>query len=182
MSRIGRQPVAIPSGVKVDVTPTTVAVEGPRGRLLQNLPLGVRVEMKGAQALVTRPDDTRQSKALHGLTRSLLNNMVLGVTKGFEKELHIEGVGYRAAVDGNKLNLTLGYSHPVEFEIPKGITITVDQQTELKIAGADKYLVGQVAANIRFLREPEVYRGKGIRYKTEIIRRKAGKTAASTTK
>jgi large subunit ribosomal protein L6 len=135
--------------------------------------------VKGAEAIVTRPNDSRQAKAMHGLVRSLVSNMVQGVTKGYEKELHIEGVGYRAAVAGNKLNLTLGYSHPVEFDIPAGITIVVDQQTELKVTGIDKELVGQVAANIRFLREPEVYRGKGVRYKDEVIRRKAGKTAST---
>jgi large subunit ribosomal protein L6 len=180
MSRIGKQPVTIPAGVKISVAAGKVLVEGPKGKLERVLPPGgIGVEVKGPQALVSRPDDTRKSKALHGLVRSLLNNMVLGVTKGFEKELHIEGVGYRAAVAGSKLNLTLGYSHPVEFEIPKGITIVVDAQTEVKITGTDKELVGQVAANIRFLREPEVYRGKGVRYKDEVIRRKAGKTASS---
>lgn len=179
MSRIGKNPVVIPAGVKVAVSNGRIAVEGPKGKLERALPPVVKVEVKDGQAVVTRPDDSRKAKALHGLTRSLVNNMVLGVTKGFEKELHIEGVGYRAAVAGKKLNLTLGYSHPVEFDIPAGITITVDQQTELKVAGLDKELVGQVAANIRFLREPEVYRGKGIRYKDEVIRRKAGKTAAS---
>jgi len=179
MSRIGKQPVSIPAGVKVAVAGSKVNVEGPKGKLDREIPGRIAVEVKGAEVVVSRPDDTRQSKAMHGLVRSLINNMVLGVTKGFEKELHIEGVGYRAAVTGSKLNLTLGYSHPVEFDIPKGITITVDQQTEVKVAGIDKELVGQVAANIRFLREPEVYRGKGVRYKDEVIRRKAGKTASS---
>lgn len=180
MSRIGRQPVIIPAGVKVSVSAGKVMVEGPKGKLERVLPLGgVAVEVKDGQALVSRPDDTRKAKALHGLVRSLVNNMVLGVTKGYEKELHIEGVGYRAAVAGSVLNLTLGYSHPVEFAIPKGINITVDAQTEVKVSGTDKELVGQVAANIRFLREPEVYRGKGVRYKDEVIRRKAGKTASS---
>ncbi len=180
MSRIGKQPVVIPAGVKISVTAGKVLVEGPKGKLERMLPPGgIAVEVNGPVANVTRPDETRKSKALHGLVRSLLNNMVLGVTKGFEKELHIEGVGYRATVAGSKLNLTLGYSHPVEFDIPKGITIVVDAQTEVKITGTDKELVGQVAANIRFLREPEVYRGKGVRYKDEVIRRKAGKTASS---
>ena len=179
MSRIGKQPVAIPAGVKVAVSQGTVKVEGPKGKLERLLPAGISAEVKDGQVLVARGDETRKSKALHGLSRALLNNMVVGVSRGFEKELHIEGVGYRAAVAGSKLNLTLGYSHPVEFEIPKGITITVDAQTELKVSGIDKALVGQVAANIRFLREPEVYRGKGVRYKDEHIRRKAGKTAST---
>lgn len=182
MSRIGKQPVVIPAAVKVAVAGSSVHVEGPKGKLDQALPAGIMVEVKDGKVLVTRPDDTGKSKAMHGLVRALINNMVNGVTKGFEKELHIEGVGYRAAVAGSKLNLTLGYSHPVEFEIPKGITITVEAQTEVKITGIDRALVGQVAANIRFLREPEVYRGKGIRYKDEHIRRKAGKTASTGAK
>ena len=156
MSRIGKQPIVIPAGVKVAVAGQKVTVEGPKGKLERVLPDAVTIKVDGAQALVSRPNDSRQAKAMHGLCRTLVNNMVLGVTKGFEKELHIEGVGYRAAVAGKKLNLSLGYSHPVEFDIPTGITITVDQQTEVKIAGLDKELVGQVAANIRFLREPEV--------------------------
>jgi large subunit ribosomal protein L6 len=179
MSRIGKQPVNIPAGVKVAVSGGHVKVDGPKGSLERTVPVGILVEVKDGKVLVARPDDTRKNKALHGLTRALINNMVDGVAKGFMKELHIEGVGYRAAVAGPKLNLTLGYSHPVEFDIPKGITITVETQTEVKITGIDKALVGQVAANIRFLREPEVYRGKGIRYKDEKIRRKAGKTAST---
>lgn len=179
MSRIGKQPVVIPAGVKIAVSGSTVTVEGPKGKLERTLPPPVTVSVDGGVATLARPDDTRRSKAMHGLARTLVNNMVLGVTKGFEKELHIEGVGFRAAVAGKKLNLSLGYSHPVEFDIPTGITIVVDQQTEVKITGTDKELVGQVAANIRFLREPEVYRGKGVRYKDEVIRRKAGKTASS---
>lgn len=179
MSRIGKQPITIPAGVKLNVASGQVSVEGPKGKLQRVVPGGVTIEVKGAEAIVTRPNDSRQAKAMHGLVRSLVSNMVQGVTKGYEKELHIEGVGYRAAVAGNKLNLTLGYSHPVEFDIPAGITIVVDQQTELKVTGIDKELVGQVAANIRFLREPEVYRGKGVRYKDEVIRRKAGKTAST---
>lgn len=179
MSRIGKQPIIIPAGVKLAVSGQKVSVEGPKGKLERVLPDAVSIKVEGNQALVSRPDDSRKSKAMHGLCRSLVANMVQGVTQGFEKELHIEGVGYRAAVAGKKLNLTLGYSHPVEFDIPTGITIVVDQQTELKITGTDKELVGQVAANIRFMREPEVYRGKGVRYKDEVIRRKAGKTAAS---
>jgi large subunit ribosomal protein L6 len=179
MSRIGKQPIVLPAGVKIALVEQTLKVEGPKGKLEQNIPAGITVKVEGSEAKVVRPNDERQSKAYHGLVRSLLANMVAGVTTGFEKELHIEGVGYRAAVAGKKLNLTLGYSHPVEFDIPTGITIVVDQQTEIKITGTDKQLVGQVAANIRFLRKPEVYRGKGVRYKDEVIRRKAGKTAST---
>lgn len=179
MSRIGKQPINIPAGVKIAVAGQKVTVEGPKGKLERVIPQPIVAKVDGAVAVLNRPDDTRKAKAMHGLARTLVNNMVLGVTKGFEKELHIEGVGYRAAVAGSVLNLTLGYSHPVEFKIPTGITITVDQQTEVKITGTDKELVGQVAANIRFMREPEVYRGKGVRYKDEVIRRKAGKTASS---
>lgn len=179
MSRIGKQPIVLPAGVKVALVEQTLKVEGPKGKLEQNIPAGITLKVEGSEAKVVRPNDERQSKAYHGLVRSLLANMVAGVTTGFEKELHIEGVGYRAAVAGKKLNLTLGYSHPVEFDIPTGITIVVDQQTEIKISGTDKQLVGQVAANIRFLRKPEVYRGKGVRYKDEVIRRKAGKTAST---
>jgi large subunit ribosomal protein L6 len=179
MSRIGKQPVVIPAGVKVAVSGGSVKVDGPKGSLAWVVPAGITVKVEDGKILLARPNDERRSKALHGLSRALVNNMVDGVAKGFEKELHIEGVGYRAAVAGSKLNLTLGYSHPVEFEIPKGITIVVEAQTEVKISGIDKALVGQVAANIRFLREPEVYRGKGVRYKNEHIRRKAGKTAST---
>lgn len=179
MSRIGKNPVAIPAGVKVSVQGETVSVEGPKGKMLKLMPQGVSVTVEGAQVLVKRPDDLRKSKALHGLVRALINNMVEGVTKGFARGLHIEGVGYRAAVQGSKLNLTLGYSHPVEFDIPKGITIAVEAQTEIMVTGVDKELVGQVAANIRFLRKPEPYQGKGVRYKDEVIRRKAGKTAST---
>ena len=179
MSRIGKQPIILPAGVKVSLADQTLKVEGPKGKLQQNIPAGITLKVEGNEAKVIRPDDERRSKAYHGLVRSLLANMVDGVSKLFEKELHIEGVGYRAAVAGKKLNLTLGYSHPVEFDIPEGITIVVDQQTEIKVTGMDKQLVGQVAANIRFLRKPEVYRGKGVRYKNEVIRRKAGKTAST---
>ncbi len=179
MSRIGRQPVVIPAGVKVAVADHSVKVEGPKGHLERTLPEGISAKVEAGSLVVTRGSETRKAKALHGLSRALVANMVTGVTTGFQKELHIEGVGYRAAVAGAKLNLTLGYSHPVEFDIPKGITITVEAQTEVKVSGIDKALVGQVAADIRFLREPEVYRGKGVRYKDEVIRRKAGKTASS---
>jgi large subunit ribosomal protein L6 len=182
MSRIGKQPVVVPVGVKINVAGTKVTVEGPKGKLTRETHPSISVEVKEGKVLFTRPDDEAKMRSLHGLTRSLINNMVVGVTKGYQKDLHIEGVGYRAAVAGKKLNLTLGYSHPVEFAIPDGITISVDAQTEVMISGIDKELVGQVAANIRFLRKPEPYRGKGVRYKDEVIRRKAGKTATTGAK
>jgi large subunit ribosomal protein L6 len=182
MSRIGRQPVVVPTGVKVNVAAGQISVEGPKGKLSRAVPPLVTVEVKEGEVLVTRPNDEGKTRSLHGLTRSLINNMVLGVTKGYSRGLHIEGVGYRAAVAGKKLTLSLGYSHAVEFAIPEGITIVVENQTELMITGTDKETVGQVAANIRFLRKPEPYRGKGIRYTDEVIRRKAGKTATTGAK
>ena len=182
MSRIGKQPVTVPAGVKVNVAGGKISVEGPKGKLSREIPPLVSVAVNGANVEVTRPNDEGKTRSLHGLTRSLINNMVLGVTKGYSRGLHIEGVGYRAAVAGKKLTLSLGYSHPVEFNIPDGITIAVENQTELMITGTDKEMVGQVAANIRFLRKPEPYRGKGIRYTDEVIRRKAGKTATTGAK
>ena len=182
MSRIGKQPVEIPSGVKVAVNGAKVSVEGPKGRLERSLPQPISASVSDGKVLVIRPDDERRSKALHGLSRTLINNMVLGVSKGFEKALHIEGVGYRAAVQGKKLNLTLGFSHPVEFDIPQGISIAVENQVDVTVTGADKELVGQVAAELRFMRKPDVYLGKGVRYKDEVIRRKAGKTASTGAK
>jgi large subunit ribosomal protein L6 len=182
MSRIGRQPVVLPAGVKVAIQDGRISVEGPKGKLDRQIPPLVSVEVKDGQVLVSRPNDEGKTRSLHGLTRSLINNMVLGVTKGYSRGLHIEGVGYRAAVAGKKLTLSLGYSHAVEFPIPDGITIAVENQTELMITGTDKESVGQVAANIRFLRKPEPYRGKGIRYTDEVIRRKAGKTATTGAK
>lgn len=182
MSRIGKQPVVIPAGVKINVSGGKISVEGPKGKLSREIPPLVTVEVNGSQVDIKRPDDEGKTRSLHGLTRSLINNMVLGVTTGYSRGLHIEGVGYRAAVAGKKLTLSLGYSHPVEFPIPDGITVAVENQTELMITGTDKELVGQVAANIRFLRKPEPYRGKGIRYTDEVIRRKAGKTATTGAK
>lgn len=182
MSRIGKQPVIVPAGVKVNLSAVDISVEGPKGKLHRLLPPVVSVEFKDGKLEVKRPNDDGKTRSLHGLTRALLNNMVEGVTKGYSQGLHIEGVGYRAAVAGKKLTLSLGYSHPVEFSIPEGINIAVENQTELMVSGPDKELVGQVAANIRFLRKPEPYRGKGIRYKDEVIRRKAGKTATTGAK
>jgi large subunit ribosomal protein L6 len=182
MSRIGKQPVVLPAGVKVNFAGGKITVEGPKGKLIRETHPSISIDVKDGKVVFTRPGDEANLRSLHGLTRSLINNMVIGVTKGYQKDLHIEGVGYRAAVAGKKLNLTLGYSHPVEFSIPEGITISVEAQTEVTVTGVDKELVGQVAANIRFLRKPEPYRGKGIRYKDEVIRRKAGKTATTGAK
>ncbi len=179
MSRIGRMPVVIPAGVKVKINGTEVAVEGPKGKLNRQIHPHVNVELKDNQLLVTRQDVSKQSKALHGLTRARLANMVSGASQGYTRKLEIEGVGFRASVEGKKLVMTLGFSHPVETEIPAGVTVAVDKQVSLAISGADKEAVGQFAANIRFKKPPEPYRGKGIRYSDEVIRRKAGKAAAT---
>ena len=179
MSRIGKMPIAIPAGVKVQVAGQKVTIEGPKGRLVRDVHPDIHVEVKDGQVRVSRPDDSKTKRALHGLVRALLANMVTGVTAGYSKGLEIEGVGYRAAVEGSKVTFALGFSHPVEMVLPKGITVTVEKQVSLNVSGIDKELVGQVAANIRFLKEPEPYRGKGIRYAGEVIRRKAGKAAAT---
>jgi len=182
MSRIGRMPVVIPAGVKVKVNGTEVAVEGPKGKLNRHIHPKVSAEVKDGHVLVTRHDESKQSKALHGLTRALINNMVTGVHAGYTLKLEIEGVGYRAAIDGKKLTMTLGFSHPVEMEIPAGVTVAVEKQVSLSISGADKETVGQFAANVRFKKPPEPYRGKGIRYSDEVVRRKAGKAASTGAK
>lgn len=179
MSRIGRMPITVPSGVKVKISGTEVQVEGPKGKLTRQIHPAIKAELKDSTLLVTRPDDSKQNKALHGLTRALLANMVQGAAQGYTKNLEIEGVGYRAAVEGKKLTMTLGYSHPVEMAIPAGLTVAVEKQVSVSISGADKELVGQFAANVRFQKPPEPYRGKGIRYSNEVIRRKAGKAAAT---
>lgn len=178
MSRVGKTPVAVPSGVDVNVAGRQVTVKGPKGELSHEMPEQITVRQDGEQLLVERADDERQSKALHGLTRSLINNMVIGVNEGYRKELEIVGVGYRAQAKGkNKLELQLGFSHPVEFEAPDGVEFEVPQQTQILISGIDKQVVGQVAADIRALKKPEPYKGKGIKYSDERIIRKAGKTA-----
>lgn len=179
MSRIGKQPIALPASVKVKVNGSQIDVEGPKGKLKRVVNPEVRIELKDGEVLVTRINDAPKTRAIHGLIRSLVANMVKGVNEGFEKKLQIVGVGYRAAVAGKKLNLTLGFSHPVEFDIPEGITVAVNNQTELTITGVDKALVGQTAANLRFLKKPEPYLGKGIRYADEVVRRKAGKAAST---
>jgi large subunit ribosomal protein L6 len=182
VSRIGKRPVPLPKGVTASVSGNTVQVKGPKGELsrLVHAELGVRVE--GSEILVTRPSDSTKHKALHGLSRTLVANMVEGVTKGYEKQLEIVGVGYRAETKPFGVALVVGYSHPVEFKAPAGIKITAEQPTVVKVAGSDKELVGRVAAEIRAVRPPEPYKGKGIRYSGEHVRRKAGKTGAGATK
>ena len=175
MSRIGKLPVPVPSGVDVQVAGTAVTVKGPKGTLSHTVALPITVEQVDGTLEVTRPDDERESRALHGLTRTLINNMVVGVTEGYEKNLEIVGVGYRVLSKGPTLEFALGYSHPVTFNAPDGITFTVESPTRLGVQGIDKQQVGEVAANIRKLRKPEPYKGKGVRYAGEHIRRKVGK-------
>ena len=177
MSRIGRMPVAIPAGVEVNIANgNLVTVKGPKGTLTQQLSPLMTIKQEGAEIHVTRPNDEKENRALHGLTRALLHNMVVGVTEGYKKELDINGVGYRAAKEGKKLVLTIGYSHPVEVEEIDGITIDVPNPNHLVVSGCDKQKVGQFAAEVREKRPPEPYKGKGIKYTDEVIRRKVGKT------
>ena len=177
MSRIGRMPIAVPAGVSVTIAENNlVTVKGPKGTLERVLPAEMTIKQEGAEIVVTRPNDLKRSKSLHGLTRTLIKNMVVGVTEGYEKVLEINGVGYRAAKQGKKLTLSLGYSHPVEMEDPEGVTTVLDGQNIIKVQGIDKEKVGQYAAVIREKRGPEPYKGKGIKYQTETIRRKVGKT------
>jgi large subunit ribosomal protein L6 len=182
MSRIGKMPVEIPNGVNVDISANTVAVKGPKGSLTKELHKDMIIKKEGGKVIVARPSDEKLHKALHGLTRTLINNMVIGVTKGFEKSLEINGVGYRAQKQGKKLVLTLGYSHPVEMEEPEGITIDVPATNKIIVKGCDKQAVGEIAAKIRSKRVPEVYKGKGVKYETEVIRRKEGKAGAKAKK
>ena len=176
MSRIGRMPIAIPAGVTVDIAENNkVTVKGPKGTLERVLAPEMEIKVEGAEIVVTRPNDLKRMKSLHGLTRTLINNMVVGVTAGYEKKLEVNGVGYRAAKAGKKLTLTLGYSHPVEMEDPEGIESTVEGNV-ITVKGIDKEKVGQYAAEIRDKRRPEPYKGKGIKYADEVIRRKVGKT------
>lgn len=175
MSRVGKNPIEIPSGVTVTVSGNTVKVKGSGGNLEMNFREEISVKVEGSSATVTRADDTRQARALHGLTRTLIANMVKGVSEGFERKLEIVGVGYRADVKGSNLNLLLGFSHPIDYPLPAGIKASVEKQTLITLTGADKQLLGQVAAEIRGFRPPEPYKGKGIKYEGEVIRRKAGK-------
>ena len=178
MSRIGKQPIPVPSGVEVTIDGTHITVKGPKGTLEHDTPEAITVVREGDEIVVTRPDDERDNRALHGLTRSLVANMVTGVSEGFVRELEIVGVGYRAAAAGpSRLELQLGYSHPITFEAPEGIEFEVPAPTRIAVRGFDKQAVGQVAADIRKLRKPEPYKGKGIRYADERVLRKAGKSA-----
>ena len=177
MSRIGRMPIAIPAGVTVEVAENNkVTVKGPKGTLERVLPAEMEIKHVGAEVSVARPNDLKRNKSLHGLTRTLINNMVIGVTNGYEKKLEVNGVGYRAAKQGKKLTLNLGYSHPVEMEDPEGIETVVEGQNLITVKGIDKEKVGQFAAEIRDKRRPEPYKGKGIKYVDETIRRKVGQT------
>ena len=176
MSRIGKKPIDIPAGVKVSVSGDTVAVEGKGGKLSIALPPHVAVEVKENQVLVSQTDEVREAGAMHGLARSLINNMVIGVSVGFKKELSIVGVGYKATLAGNKLTLNLGFSHPIVYQLPDGIKLTVEEGTKMVISGCDKQLVGETAAQIRRFRPPEPYKGKGIRYVDERIIIKEGKS------
>jgi large subunit ribosomal protein L6 len=175
MSRIGRLPIAVPSGVDVAIDGRNVTIKGPRGQLTRELHPDITVAREDGSIVVSRPTEQKQHKQLHGLTRTLVNNMVVGVTAGYRKPLEITGVGYRAALVGRKLQLNLGYSHPIEIDPPAGITFELENPTRLTVVGIDKELVGQIAARVRSTRKPEPYKGKGVRYAGERIRRKAGK-------
>ena len=177
MSRIGRQPIPVPAGVTVSITPNEVRVNGPKGELSERIHPDMQVTQDGEQLLVTRPTDRGEHRALHGLTRSLLANMVLGVTSGYEKRLEIQGVGYRAQLKGKNLELAVGYSHPIPITAPQGIEFEVPQPTRVVVKGISKQLVGETAAVVRKQRPPEPYKGKGIRYEGEHVQRKVGKRA-----
>ena len=177
MSRIGRLPVTVPAGVTVEIAENNkVTVKGPKGTLTRELPVEMEIKLEEGKVVVTRPNDLKRMKALHGLTRTLINNMVVGVSQGYQKVLEINGVGYRAAKAGNKLTLSLGYSHPVEMVDPEGVETVLEGQNKITVKGIDKEKVGQYAAEIRDKRRPEPYKGKGIKYADEVIRRKVGKT------
>lgn len=178
MSRIGKHPVPVPAGVSVEIAGSRIKVKGPKGELARSLHPSMQVSLADGKIAVQRPDDQERHKALHGLSRTLVANMVEGVTKGFERVLEIQGVGYRAEAKGRGLTLVVGLSHPVTIQAPEGVSLTVENNTVVKVAGANKELVGQVAAEIRSIRPPEPYKGKGIRYQGERVRRKAGKTGA----
>jgi large subunit ribosomal protein L6 len=178
MSRIGKKPIAVPKGVKIDVQPGVVEVQGPKGKLRQPLPAGIGFELDGDQLNAKTLQDDPQLGKFHGLARSLVANAVRGVTEGFRKDLDIVGVGYRAELKGKQVVFALGYSHPVVFEIPAGVDVAIDKQTHITVTGVDRQQVGQVAANIRRLREPDPYKQKGVRYTGEVLKKKAGKTGA----
>ena len=182
MSRVGRKVIVVPSGVKVAVRQTELEVQGPKGKLTTPVPPGISFSLAGTELSCLRSNDERQQRAFHGLARALAQNAIKGVTEGFSKELDIIGVGYRAAVEGNKVTFALGYSHAVEFPIPEGIKIAIEKQTHLTVSGIDRQRVGQVAAEIRDLRRPDPYKQKGIRYVGEILKKKAGKAGATGAK
>ncbi|MBX5469878.1 MAG: 50S ribosomal protein L6 [Thermoleophilaceae bacterium] len=177
MSRIGKQPIPIPDSVTVTIEPELVRVSGPKGNLEQRVPRDIEVEQRDGEVIVRRPTDRGEHRALHGLTRSLIFNMVQGVTQGYEKQLQIQGVGYRAALKGKDIELSVGFSHPVQIKAPEGIEFEVPQPTQIIVRGIDKQAVGEVAARIRKVRPPEPYKGKGIRYQDEYVARKVGKRA-----
>ncbi|HPL63944.1 MAG: 50S ribosomal protein L6 [Syntrophales bacterium] len=179
MSRIGKKPIVIPKGVKVQQNGNEVKAEGPKGSLSLKLPVDISMAVSEGQVVLSRRDDERRAKSLHGLTRTLVNNMITGVSAGFQKTLEISGVGYRAELAGDLLKFFVGYSRPVEYRVPKGISIKVEKQVTLVVSGIDKQFVGSVAAELRAIRKPEPYKGKGIRYQGERIRRKVGKSAGA---
>jgi len=181
MSRIGKLPISIPNGITVDLKNHEISVKGPKGELKKEIHPNIKVEIKDNEIIVTRPNEQKKNKSLHGLTRTLIANMIEGVNKGFEKKLEIIGVGYRANASGNKITLNLGFSHPIEFKAPQGIEFKLDEEKKniIIINGIDKQIVGEVAAKVRSYRKPEPYKGKGIRYIDEYVARKAGKAAAS---
>lgn len=179
MSRIGKKPISVPAGVKFVQDQTTLSVEGPRGKLSMEVPPDIEVTLEKEAIIVNRISDSRKARSYHGLVRTLVGNMVAGVSTGFEKVLEVSGVGYRAETSGDRLRLVIGYSSPVEYIIPKGITVKVDKLVNIAVSGIDKQLVGRVAAEIRALRKPEPYKGKGIKYSGEYVRRKVGKSVGS---
>jgi large subunit ribosomal protein L6 len=178
MSRIGKKPIAVPKGVTVKTDASGVEVKGPKGQLKQPLPPGITAAVEDGHIVTRKVSDDAQLGKFHGLARSLVNNAVLGVTEGWKKELDIVGVGYRAELKGQQIHLALGYSHPVVFDVPKGIDVAIDKQTHIVVTGVDRQLVGQVAANLRRLRKPDPYQQKGVRYTGEVLKKKAGKTGA----
>ena len=178
MSRIGKKPIAIPKGVTIKADANGVEVKGPKGQLKQALPPGISAAVEDGNIVTKKHSDDHEMAKFHGLARSLVNNAVLGVTEGWKKELDIVGVGYRAEMKGQQIHLALGYSHPVIFDVPKGIDVAIDKQTHITVTGVDRQLVGQVAANLRRLRKPDPYQQKGVRYTGEVLKKKAGKTGA----
>lgn len=181
MSRIGKKPVAVPGGVKIAISDNTINIEGPKGKLNYSFRPGFKVEVKDNAVLISRPSDSKQDKSTHGLIRSLVNNMIIGVTKGYQKDLEVVGVGFKAAVQGKVLNLQLSYSHPINYPIPEGVAIETPKPNIIIIKGVDKAKVGEAAAEIRDFYRPEPYKGKGIKYSSEHVRRKAGKAVAGAT-